>query len=196
MSIETALIVSSLLLWLVVIFGTTLVLGLMKLVGSLSLRVQNFNLSNGADSQPSLRGVNIGEEYVEVNGRSVQIAELSARRPLLLILADPTCEVCDLVVRKLVESPELPTGRAVVIVRGDAQITREVARDLGSSVLVISERPGLGLIGFRPPLAAILNSEGTYVGTVNLREEDLPRAFRLLETEQEHQAAIEQLALT
>ena len=183
----TALAVSNVVLWLVVLALTLIVLVLVRQLGVLHERIAP------AGALMLNRGLVVGErapliDVIDLEGRSLRLGEARADgRSTLLVFLAPSCPICKSLL------PILTSGRkaerdwleVVLASDGDPQEHREFARSHGLSGLpyVLSAPLGRSYQVSRLPYAALLDQTGVLRarGLVNSREhlESLFEAQRL-----------------
>jgi methylamine dehydrogenase accessory protein MauD len=183
----TALLVSNIVLWIVVIALVVVLLALTRQLGVLHERIA----PAGALMLP--RGPAVGERLAPVAATTLGGVPLSIGAPrgdgrsTLLLFVSPTCPVCKALLPVIRSSREQEKEWLEVVLASDgdeAEHRRYVEEhDLGAFPYVNSAALGLALQVGRLPHAALLDSEGVLRarGLVNSREhlESLFEAKRL-----------------
>jgi methylamine dehydrogenase accessory protein MauD len=183
----TALTVSNIALWAVVLSLSLVVLALLRQIGVLHERIAP------AGALMLNRGLTIGErapmiDAVDLEGQELRVgAPRSDGRSTLLVFISPTCPVCKTLL------PVLKSGRrdekewleVILASDGDREAHRQFAADhgLGGLPYVVSAPLGIAYQVSRLPFAALLDAGGVLRarGLVNSREhlESLFEAQRL-----------------
>jgi methylamine dehydrogenase accessory protein MauD len=183
----TALTVSNIALWAVVLSLALVVLALLRQIGVLHERIAP------AGALMLNRGLTIGErapmiDAVDLEGQELRVgAPRSDGRSTLLVFISPTCPVCKTLL------PVLKSGRrdekewleVILASDGDREAHRQFAADhgLGGLPYVVSAPLGIAYQVSRLPFAALLDAGGVLRarGLVNSREhlESLFEAQRL-----------------
>ncbi|HXR20732.1 MAG TPA: methylamine dehydrogenase accessory protein MauD [Steroidobacteraceae bacterium] len=183
----TALTVSNIALWAVVLSLSLVVLALLRQIGVLHERIAP------AGALMLNRGLTIGErapmiDAVDLEGQELRVgAPRSDGRSTLLVFISPTCPVCKTLL------PVLKSGRrdekqwleVILASDGDREEHRQFAADhgLGGLPYVVSAPLGIAYQVSRLPFAALLDAGGVLRarGLVNSREhlESLFEAQRL-----------------
>jgi methylamine dehydrogenase accessory protein MauD len=183
----TALTVSNIALWAVVLSLALVVLALLRQIGVLHERIAP------AGALMLNRGLTIGErapmiDAVDLEGQELRVgAPRSDGRSTLLVFISPTCPVCKTLL------PVLKSGRrdekewleVILASDGDREEHRQFAADhgLGGLPYVVSAPLGIAYQVSRLPFAALLDAGGVLRarGLVNSREhlESLFEAQRL-----------------
>jgi methylamine dehydrogenase accessory protein MauD len=183
----TALLISNLVLWAVVLALIVVLLALTRQVGVLHERIAP------AGALMINRGPAVGEpvaplEVTDLEGHSLQIGAPSADgRSTLLVFVSPTCPVCKTLLPVLRAShvQERDWLRVVLASDGEPQEHRRFVQQQGLSGVpyVVSAPLGLGYQVNRLPFAALVDQDGVLRarGLVNSREhlESLFEAQRL-----------------
>jgi methylamine dehydrogenase accessory protein MauD len=183
----TALAISNIVLWIVVVALLVVVLALTRQVGVLHERIAPVG------ALMINRGLTVGErapvmEVIDLNGRALRVgAERVDGLSTLILFVSPTCPVCEslLPVIKSSRKDEQSWLQIVLASDGDLVTHREFARSRGllDFPYVVSAPLGMTYQVSRLPFAALLDSAGTLRarGLVNSREhlESLFEAQRL-----------------
>lgn len=183
----TALAISNIILWLVVLALLVVVLALTRQVGVLHERI------SPVGALMINKGLSVGEKaptvnVVDLEGRALSVGEQRADGLSTLILfLSPTCPVCDslLPVLKSSRKSEQSWLQIVLASDGEPAAHREFVRNkgLGEFPYVVSAPLGMTYQVSRLPFAALLDSAGKLRarGLVNSREhlESLFEAQRL-----------------
>jgi methylamine dehydrogenase accessory protein MauD len=183
----TALAISNVILWLVVLALLVVVLALTRQVGVLHERIAP------AGALMINRGLTVGEkapavDVVDLNGQALRVGEeRSDGLSTLLLFLSPTCPVCQslLPVLKSSRKSEQSWLRIVLASDGEAAAHREYIQSHGLSEFpyVVSAPLGMTYQVSRLPFAALLDAAGKLRarGLVNSREhlESLFEAQRL-----------------
>ncbi|MGH8140807.1 MAG: methylamine dehydrogenase accessory protein MauD [Steroidobacteraceae bacterium] len=183
----TALAVSNIVLWIVVLALLVVVLALTRQVGVLHERI------SPVGALMLNRGLAVGEQapamdVVDLDGNALRLgAPRADGMSTLILFVSPTCPVCEslLPVLKSSRKDEQSWLRIVLASDGEAATHREFVRShgLASFPYVISAPLGMTYQVSRLPFAALLDSSGTLRarGLVNSREhlESLFEAKRL-----------------
>ncbi len=183
----TALAISNVILWLVVLALLIVVLALTRQVGVLHERIAPVG------ALMINRGLAVGEkaptvDVVDLNGQAIRVGEeRSDGLSTLLLFLSPTCPVCEslLPVLKSSRKSEQSWLRIVLASDGDPATHREFIRSHGLADFpyVISAPLGMTYQVSRLPFAALLDPAGKLRarGLVNSREhlESLFEAQRL-----------------
>ncbi len=183
----TALALSNVILWLVVLALLIVVLALTRQVGVLHERIAPVG------ALMINRGLNVGEkapavDVVDLNGQALRLGEERADGlSTLLLFLSPTCPVCEslLPVLKSSRRSEQSWLRIVLASDGEPAVHREFVRSHGLSDFpyVVSAPLGMTYQVSRLPFAALLDAAGRLRarGLVNSREhlESLFEAQRL-----------------
>ncbi len=183
----TALAVSNVVLWIVVLALLVVVLALTRQVGVLHERIAP------AGALMLNRGLTVGEQVpplavTDLDGHELTIgAERSDGMSTLLLFVSPTCPVCEslLPVLKSSRKDEQSWLNIVLASDGEAAAHREFVRNkgLGGFPYVVSAPLGMTYQVSRLPFAALLDAGGRLRarGLVNSREhlESLFEAKRL-----------------
>lgn len=183
----TALAVSNVVLWLIVLVLLVIVLALTRQVGVLHERIAP------AGALMLNRGLTVGErapaiDVVDLGGRGLRVGEeRSDGLSTLILFLSPTCPVCEslLPVLKSSRKAEQTWLRIVLASDGEPAVHREFVRSRGLTDFpyVISAALGMTYQVSRLPFAALLDPAGTLRarGLVNSREhlESLFEAQRL-----------------
>jgi methylamine dehydrogenase accessory protein MauD len=183
----TALAISNVILWLVVLALLVVVLALTRQVGVLHERIAPVG------ALMINRGLTVGEkapvvDVVDLNGQAIRLGEeRSDGLSTLLLFLSPTCPVCEslLPVLKASRKSEQSWLRIVLASDGDPGTHREFVRNKGLADFpyVISAPLGMTYQVSRLPFAALLDQAGRLRarGLVNSREhlESLFEAQRL-----------------
>lgn len=183
----TALAISNVILWLVVLALLVVVLALTRQVGVLHERIAPVG------ALMINRGLTVGEkapvvDVVDLNGQAIRVGEeRSDGLSTLLLFLSPTCPVCEslLPVLKSSRKSEQSWLRIVLASDGNPDTHREFIRNKGLTEFpyVISAPLGMTYQVSRLPFAALLDSAGRLRarGLVNSREhlESLFEAQRL-----------------
>lgn len=170
----TALVVSNVLLWLLVVALAAVVLLLTRQIGLLHERLAPF----GALS--SRRGLAVGEpapilDVADLSGQPVSIGGRRSERTLLFFLS-PTCPVCDTLLPTLlrVVRDESPPVRLVLASDGEVEEHRRFVREKGLEHVpyVVSLDLGMRFAVAKLPTAVLLDEAGIVRahGIVNTRE--------------------------
>jgi methylamine dehydrogenase accessory protein MauD len=183
----TALAISNVVLWIVVLALLAVVLALTRQVGVLHERIAP------AGALMINRGLTVGEqapviEVVDLNGQPLKIgATREDGLSTLLLFLSPTCPVCETLLPVLLSSRKHEKSwlRIVLASDGDPQAHRQFVRSHGllEFPYVVSAPLGMTYQVSRLPFAALLDPSGTLRarGLVNSREhlESLFEAQRL-----------------
>jgi methylamine dehydrogenase accessory protein MauD len=183
----TALAISNVVLWIVVLALLAVVLALTRQVGVLHERIAP------AGALMINRGLTVGEqapviEVVDLNGQPLKIgAARDDGLSTLLLFLSPTCPVCETLLPVLQSSRKHEKSwlRIVLASDGDPQAHRQFVRSHGllEFPYVVSAPLGMSYQVSRLPFAALLDPSGTLRarGLVNSREhlESLFEAQRL-----------------
>jgi methylamine dehydrogenase accessory protein MauD len=183
----TALAISNVILWIVVLGLLAVVLALTRQVGVLHERIAP------AGALMINRGLAVGEqapviEVVDLNGQPLKIgAARGDGLSTLLLFLSPTCPVCETLLPVLQSSRKHEKSWLQIVLAsdGDPQAHREFVRSHGllEFPYVVSAPLGMTYQVSRLPFAALLDPAGTLRarGLVNSREhlESLFEAQRL-----------------
>ena len=183
----TALAISNVVLWIVVLALLVIVFALTRQLGVLHERIAP------AGALMINRGLTVGErapamDVVDLNGQSLRVgAERSDGLSTLILFLSPTCPVCEslLPVLKSSAKDERTWLQIVLASDGEPAAHREFVRSRGLTEFpyVISAPLGMTYQVSRLPFAALLDPAGTLRarGLVNSREhlESLFEAHRL-----------------
>ena len=183
----TALAISNVVLWVLVLVLSVAVLALVRQVGVLHERIAP------AGALMLNRGLMVGEpapilEITDLEGRVHRVGDVRADgRSTLLLFVSPTCPVCKLLLPAVKSSRRDERGWLDVILAsdGDEAAQREFVRAQGleTTPYVVSAPLGLAYQVSRLPFAALLDERGILRarGLVNSREhlESLFEAKRL-----------------
>jgi methylamine dehydrogenase accessory protein MauD len=183
----TALAISNIVLWIVVLSLLVVVLALTRQVGVLHERIAP------AGALMINRGLKVGEkapvvEVIDLNGRALRVgAERADGLSTLVLFVSPTCPVCESLLPVIKSSRKDEQGWLQIVLAsdGDPATQREFARSRGllEFPYVVSAPLGMTYQVSRLPFAALLDSAGTLRarGLVNSREhlESLFEAQRL-----------------
>jgi methylamine dehydrogenase accessory protein MauD len=183
----TALAISNIVLWLVVIGLALVLLALTRQLGVLHERIAP------AGALMINRGPAVGEpvasiELIDLDGRALRIGGARADgRSTLILFVSPTCPVCKTLLPVVRSSRNQERGWLDVILAsdGDAAEHRQFMQqhDLGGFPYVVSPALGLSYQVNRLPFAALIDGGGILRarGLVNSREhlESLFEAQRL-----------------
>jgi methylamine dehydrogenase accessory protein MauD len=183
----TALAVSNLVLWALVLALAGVVLALTRQLGVLHQRIAP------AGALMLNRGLTVGEpapvlELAALDGRELRVgAARDDGRSTLLLFVSPTCPVCKTLLPAVKSSrkDERSWMDVVLASDGDATVQREFVRSQGLEEIpyVVSAALGLAYQVSRLPFAALLDERGVLRarGLVNSREhlESLFEAKRL-----------------
>lgn len=183
----TALAISNVVLWLLVLALLVIVLALIRQVGVLHERIAP------AGALMINRGLTVGEkappmEVVDLNGAPLRVgAQRSDGLSTLILFLSPTCPVCEslLPVLKSSRKDEKHWLQIVLASDGEPAAHREFVRSHGllDFPYVVSAPLGMTYQVSRLPFAALLDAAGTLRarGLVNSREhlESLFEAQRL-----------------
>jgi methylamine dehydrogenase accessory protein MauD len=183
----TALTISNVVLWIVVLSLSLVVLALVRQLGVLHERIAP------AGALMLNRGLSIGEpvpmlDVIDLTGRELRLGGKRADgKSTLLVFVSPTCPVCKslLPILKSGRKDERDWLEVVLASDGDADEHRRFVNDQGLMGLpyVVSAPLGLSYQVSRLPFAALLDAAGVLRarGLVNSREhlESLFEAQRL-----------------
>jgi methylamine dehydrogenase accessory protein MauD len=183
----TALAVSNVALWIVVLALLAVVLALTRQVGVLHERIAP------AGALMINRGLTVGEkvpviEVLDLNGQGLKVgAERSDGLSTLILFLSPTCPVCESLLPVLQSSRKHEKSWLQIVLAsdGDPAAHREFVRSHGllEFPYVVSASLGMTYQVSRLPFAALLDPAGTLRarGLVNSREhlESLFEAQRL-----------------
>jgi methylamine dehydrogenase accessory protein MauD len=183
----TALAISNVVLWIVVLALLAVVLALTRQVGVLHERIAP------AGALMINRGLTVGEkapviEVVDLNGQGLKVAgERSDGLSTLILFLSPTCPVCESLLPVLQSSRKHEKSWLQIVLAsdGDPATHREFVRSHGllEFPYVVSAPLGMTYQVSRLPFAALLDPAGTLRarGLVNSREhlESLFEAQRL-----------------
>jgi methylamine dehydrogenase accessory protein MauD len=183
----TALAISNVVLWIVVLALLAVVLALTRQVGVLHERIAP------AGALMINRGLTVGEqapvmEVVDLNGQPLKIgAARGDGLSTLILFLSPTCPVCETLLPVLQSSRKHEKSWLQIVLAsdGDPQAHREFVRSRGllEFPYVVSAPLGMTYQVSRLPFAALLDPAGTLRarGLVNSREhlESLFEAQRL-----------------
>jgi methylamine dehydrogenase accessory protein MauD len=183
----TALAISNVALWIVVLALLAVVLALTRQVGVLHERIAP------AGALMINRGLTVGEqapviEVVDLNGQALKVgAARSDGLSTLILFLSPTCPVCESLLPVLQSSRNHEKGWLQIVLAsdGDPASHREFVRSHGllEFPYVVSAPLGMTYQVSRLPFAALLDPAGTLRarGLVNSREhlESLFEAQRL-----------------
>ena len=183
----TALAISNIILWLVVLALLVVVLALTRQVGVLHERIAP------AGALMINRGLTVGEQaptvdVVDLNGQPLRVGDARADGlSTLLLFLSPTCPVCEtlLPVLKSSRRSEQSWLRIVLASDGEPAVHREFIQSHGLTEFpyVVSAPLGMTYQVSRLPFAALLDAAGKLRarGLVNSREhlESLFEAQRL-----------------
>jgi methylamine dehydrogenase accessory protein MauD len=183
----TALAVSNVVLWVLVLVLSVAVLALVRQVGVLHERIAP------AGALMLNRGLRVGEpaptlEITDLEGRVHRVGDVRADgRSTLLLFVSPTCPVCKSLLPAVKSSRRDERGWLDVILASDGDVAeqREFVRAQGleATPYVVSAPLGLAYQVSRLPFAALLDERGVLRarGLVNSREhlESLFEAKRL-----------------
>ena len=201
----TALVVSNVVLWLLVLGLSIVVLALVRQLGVLHERIAPVGALMLA------RGLKVGEhapavEVADLEGRPLTIGGgRSDGRSLLLMFVSPTCPVCKALLPVLKSSRKSEQTRIDIVLASDGEVAaqREFVREHGLGVFryVLSAPLGVSYQVSRLPYAVLIDADGVLRarGIINSREhlESLFEAQRLgvaslqdfLEARARHEAA-------
>jgi methylamine dehydrogenase accessory protein MauD len=172
----TALAVSNVVLWVLVLALAAVVLALVRQVGVLHERIAP------AGALMLNRGLTVGEaapliEVADLDGRAHQLGSArSDGRSTLLLFVSPSCPVCKALLPAVKSSRRGERGWLDVILAsdGDSQEQRSFVREQGLEGVpyVVSAALGLAYQVSRLPFAALLDEQGVLRarGLVNSRE--------------------------
>jgi methylamine dehydrogenase accessory protein MauD len=183
----TALAVSNVVLWVLVLLLAAVVLALVRQVGVLHERLAP------AGALMLNRGLNVGEaapaiDVADLDGRNHQVGSArSDGRSTLLLFVSPSCPVCKALLPAVKSSRRDERSWMDVILAsdGDSEEQRAFVREQGLEGVpyVVSAALGLAYQVSRLPFAALLDEQGILRarGLVNSREhlESLFEAKRL-----------------
>jgi methylamine dehydrogenase accessory protein MauD len=183
----TALAISNVALWIVVLALLAVVLALTRQVGVLHERIAP------AGALMINRGLTVGEkapviELIDLNGRGLKVgAERGDGLSTLILFLSPTCPVCESLLPVLQSSRKQEKSWLQIVLAsdGDPAAHREFVRSHGllEFPYVVSAPLGMTYQVSRLPFAALLDPAGTLRarGLVNSREhlESLFEAQRL-----------------
>jgi methylamine dehydrogenase accessory protein MauD len=172
----SALTVSHILLWIVVVAQAAVILALARQLGVLHERIApvgalvlNRGLKIGSPV-PTVEATNLQGELVRVGG------ERADGRSTLVLFVSPTCPICKslLAVVKSTRRQERDWLDLVLASDGELEANREFVRvhGLQGSAYVLSKELGLALQVNRLPFAALVDSAGVLRGRglINSRE--------------------------
>jgi methylamine dehydrogenase accessory protein MauD len=183
----TALAVSNIVLWVLVLVLSAVVLALTRQLGVLHERIAP------AGALMLNRGLNVGEaapvlEVAALDGRAIKVGSVRADgRSTLLLFVSPSCPVCKTLLPAVRSSRRDERSWLDVILASDGDLAeqREFVRlqALENIPYVVSAALGLAYQVSRLPFAALLDEQGVLRarGLVNSREhlESLFEAKRL-----------------
>lgn len=183
----TALAISNVVLWMLVLVLSAVVLGLVRQLGVLHERIAP------AGALMLNRGLIVGDpapvvEVSDLEGAAHRLGAVRADgRSTLLLFVSPTCPVCKTLLPAVKSSRKDERGWMDVVLAsdGDARVQREFVRSQGLEGIpyVVSAALGLAYQVSRLPFAALLDEQGILRarGLVNSREhlESLFEAKRL-----------------
>jgi methylamine dehydrogenase accessory protein MauD len=183
----TALAISNVVLWIVVLALLAVVLALTRQVGVLHERIAP------AGALMINRGLTVGEkapviDVADLNGRPLKVgSERGDGLSTLILFLSPTCPVCETLLPVLQSSRKQEKSWLQIVLAsdGDPQAHREFVRSHGLQEFpyVVSAPLGMTYQVSRLPFAALLDPAGTLRarGLVNSREhlESLFEAQRL-----------------
>ena len=183
----TALAISNIVLWVLVVALAAVVLALTRQLGVLHERIAP------AGALMLNRGLTVGEpapliEVTDLEGRAFRIgAPRSDGRSTLLLFVSPTCPVCKTLLPAVLSSRKDERGWLDVLLASDGDLTqqREFVRRQHLEVVpyIVSGALGLAYQVGRLPFGALLDEQGIVRarGLVNSREhlESLFEAKRL-----------------
>ena len=183
----TALAISNIVLWVVVLSLLVVVLALTRQVGVLHERI------SPAGALMLNRGLAVGEQVpavdvVDLDGRTLSIgAARSDGMSTLILFVSPTCPVCESLLPVLKSSRRDEQAWLQIVLASDGELAthREFARSHGLAVFpyVLSAPLGMTYQVSRLPFAALIDEGGRLRarGLVNSREhlESLFEAKRL-----------------
>jgi len=183
----TALAVSNLVLWLLMLVLTVVVLALVRQVGVLHERIAP------AGALMLNRGLRVGEaapklDLADLEGRTHQLGGARGDgRSTLVLFVSPSCPVCKSLLPAVKSSRKDERSWLEVILSGDGELTeqREFVRTQGLEEVpyIVSAALGLAYQVSRLPFAVLLDEQGVLRarGLVNSREhlESLFEAKRL-----------------
>ncbi|EPS1221577.1 methylamine dehydrogenase accessory protein MauD [Burkholderia cenocepacia] len=176
---QTALTVSTALLWVAVLALGAICLALVRQIGILYERI----MPAGAlmiDKGPAVGAIAPTFELTDIRGAHVKVGGIDASgKATLLFFLSPTCPVCKKLLPLLPLLPSLQASEAtpvniVLASDGDADEHTRFARkhDLGRFPYVLSQELGLAYQIGKLPYAVLLDETGTVraKGLVNTRE--------------------------
>jgi methylamine dehydrogenase accessory protein MauD len=183
----SALVISNVVLWIVVLALLALVLALTRQIGVLHERIAPVG------ALMINKGLTVGEQVPvvavsDLDGQALQVgAPRTDGSSTLLLFVSPTCPVCESLLPVLRASRKQEKGwlRIVLASDGDLLTQREFVRDhgLGEFQYVVSAPLGMTYQVSRLPFAALVDAKGILRarGLVNSREhlESLFEAQRL-----------------
>ncbi|MBR7916728.1 methylamine dehydrogenase accessory protein MauD [Burkholderia vietnamiensis] len=173
---QTALTVSTALLWIVVLALGAIVFALVRQIGILYERI----MPAGAlmiDKGPAVGAIAPAFELTDIRGSRVKVGGIDAAgHATLLFFLSPTCPVCKKLLPLLpsLQSSEATPVNVVLASDGDLDEHTRFARkhDLGRFPYVLSQELGLAYQIGKLPYAVLLDDTGTVraKGLVNTRE--------------------------
>ncbi len=182
----SALAVSNLVLWVLVLVLAGVLLAVVRQLGVLHERIAP------AGALMLTRGLTVGEpaprlEVKDLQGRTHQVGAAQAGRSTLLLFVSPTCPVCKTLLPAVKSSGRQERDWLDLILASDGDLEEQQAfvrsQGLESIPYVVSPALGLAYQVSRLPYAALLDAQGVLRarGLVNSREhlESLFEAQRL-----------------
>ncbi len=176
MSVTTALLVSNLLLWLVVIVLGLVVLALARQIGVLHERVAP------AGALMVSGGPKVGEQLepmflADIQGQEVRLAEPSASgQSTLVLFVSPTCPVCKTLLPAIKSAASAEQGWLRVILASDGELAEQqryvAEQSLERFPYVLSTDLGIRFQVGKLPFVVLIDEHGVLraKGLINSRE--------------------------
>jgi methylamine dehydrogenase accessory protein MauD len=138
---STFLVVSTIALWLVVLFLCFLLLGALRAIGI--MRWQLEQLQATTPSRVGRNGLPIGKKapsfsLPSVNGKEIALADFAGTK-VLLVFTQSGCSPCKAIVPELNRLAERGTHQVLVINNADIDQTRAWAREAGARFPVVAQ---------------------------------------------------------
>lgn len=173
---ETALVVSNVLLWLVVVVLAVVCLALVRQIGILYERLTPVGALM-IDKGPAVGALAPVFELIDLAGRALKLGGLDAQgRSTLLFFVSPTCPVCKKLLPLMPGIAQAEAGwlRVALVSDGDPAEHRALVRRLKLNALpyVLSQEIGMAFSIGKLPYGVLLDERGmvSAKGLVNSRE--------------------------
>jgi methylamine dehydrogenase accessory protein MauD len=162
---STFLVVSTIALWLVVLFLCFLLLGALRATGI--LRWQLEQLQAITPSRVGRNGLPVGKKapsfsLPSVNGTEIAIADFAGRK-VLLVFTQSGCSQCKAIVPELNRLAERGTHQVLVINNANIDQTRAWAREAGARFLVLAQEKyavSKRFEAYATPFAFLIDEQG------------------------------------